>query len=51
MLNIKLPIRYNFTQFPFHNNPQKCITFLVRMGPDNLLAYFTMFWELTITFV
>ena len=21
------PVRYNFTQFPFHNNPQKYITF------------------------
>ena len=25
--------------------------FLVRIGPDNLLTYFTMFCELTITFV
>ena len=23
--------------------------FLVRIGPDNLLTYFTMFWEFTIT--
>ena len=21
------PVRYNCTQFPFHNNSQKCITF------------------------
>ena len=27
MLNNELPMRYNFTQFPFHNNSQKCITF------------------------
>ena len=25
--------------------------FLVKMGPDNFLTYFTMFWELTITFI
>ena len=25
--------------------------FLVKIGPDNLLTYFTMFWELTIAFV
>ena len=23
----RAPMRYNFTQFPFHNNSQKCITF------------------------
>ena len=25
--------------------------FLVRLGSDNLLIYFTIFWELTIAFV
>ena len=25
--------------------------FLVRVGPDNLLTYFTMFWELIVTFI
>ena len=27
MLSTELPMRYNFTHFLFHNNPQKCITF------------------------